>query len=141
MEDRKDDVSGLKNLGSKGTEYKYDGPSNEMLETFPNKFPERDYKVQLDVPEFTSLCPKTGQPDFATITITYVPDKLCVETKSLKLYMFAWRSEGTFMETIVNSIYSDLFYKLEPKHLMVMGEFNARGGIGLVCVAKDESWE
>ena len=130
-----DDVSGLTQLGSQSTEYKYAEPSSDMLETFPNKFPGRQYQVDLEFPEFTSLCPKTGQPDFATIRILYVPNGLCIETKSLKLYLFAWRNSGTFMETITNTIRDDLVRVLDPLDLEVTGDFNPRGGIKLIVNA------
>lgn len=126
---KKDDTTALTQLGNKETEYKFVSPNPGMLEHFPNQFPERDYLINHETSEFTSLCPKTGQPDFANIRIEYVPDKLCVETKSLKLYLFAYRGEGTFMETIVNKICSDLVAVLDPRSLRVIGSFGARGGI------------
>lgn len=125
----KDDTSKLSQLGNKNTKYEFSGPNPGMLEHFPNQFPERDYVICHESKEFTSLCPKTGQPDFAEITIQYVADKLCVETKSLKLYFFAFRNEGTFMETITNKIASDLVAVLEPRSLLVRATFGARGGI------------
>lgn len=131
---KKDDVAGLKQLGSQGTAYHYDHPCAEMLETFPfqwNGVAGRQTVVEIRFPEFTSLCPKTGQPDFATIVVRYVPRERCVESKSLKLYFFAWRSEGTFMETIANRICDDLVQVLDPQWLEVVGEFNARGGMHL----------
>jgi 7-cyano-7-deazaguanine reductase len=134
----KDDVSGLTQLGSRKTEYKYEGPSSDILETFPNKYQEREYFVNLEFGEFTSVCPKTGQPDFATIRIFYVPDKLCVETKSLKLYFFAFRSHGSFMETIVNTILEDFVKVCDPIRCDVVGEFASRGGISLVVQASHE---
>jgi 7-cyano-7-deazaguanine reductase len=129
---KKDDVSGLKQLGSNTTKYKTDFPDPAILEKF--SFEQTDpgfLQISLDCPEFTSLCPKTGQPDFATIKIQYVPDKHCVETKSLKLYLFAFRNYGSFMERIVQTIKDDLVCLLDPRDLYVVGEFNARGGIGL----------
>lgn len=126
-----DDVSNLSQLGSNQTDYKYDRPHSGILETFPNKFPDNDYMVELKVPEFTSLCPKTGQPDFATIEIEYAPAELCVETKSLKLYMFSYRNHGSFMESITNKILNDLVEVVKPKSMTVTGKFNARGGITL----------
>lgn len=128
-----DDVSGLKQLGSQKTTYSYEHPCAEMLETFPFKFSGcvSTTTVDIEFPEFTSLCPKTGQPDFANIIISYIPNKLCVESKSLKLYFFAWRTEGTFMETIVNRIAADLIGVLNPRWIRVTGEFNPRGGLAL----------
>ncbi|MBN2684744.1 MAG: NADPH-dependent 7-cyano-7-deazaguanine reductase QueF [Pontiellaceae bacterium] len=104
-------------------------PDEARLETFENANPQRNYWIQFQTSEFTSLCPITGQPDFATITIDYIPGKLCVESKSLKLYLFSFRQTGTFYEEIVNRIYTDLFNQLQPKRLIVQGAFTARGGI------------
>lgn len=123
----KDDVSKLTLLGAGKTEYKLDEPSVAILETFPNLF-ETDYLIEIEHPEFTSLCPKTGQPDFAKIYIDYIPSKKCVESKSLKLYLVAYRNHRSFMETIVNTIKNDLVTLLDPKYLRVRGEFNPRGG-------------
>jgi 7-cyano-7-deazaguanine reductase len=103
-------------------------PSRE-LETFPNPRPERDYEINMDCPEFTCVCPRTGQPDFATIRITYVPDKLCVELKSLKLYLWSYRNEGTFHEAVINQILDDLVQACRPRRMAVVGDFNVRGGI------------
>jgi len=126
----KDDVSKLTQLGSnKGTNYKYENPSVEILETFSNRNPHRDYVVEFVFPEFTSLCPKTGQPDFAEIVIHYIPDEKCVESKSLKLYFFAYRNFGSFMETITNKILEDLVAVCGPRWMKVQGNFNARGGV------------
>lgn len=122
-----DDVSKLTLLGSANTQYKLDEPSVNILETFPNLF-DNDYLIEISHPEFTSLCPKTGQPDFAKIHIDYIPNKKCVESKSLKLYLVAYRNHKSFMETIVNTIKQDLVSLLEPKYLRVCGEFNPRGG-------------
>ena len=130
-----DNTASLTMLGSNKTEYLYDKPSAKHLETFPNKFRDRDYVVQLVVPEFTSLCPKTGQPDFGTITIRYVPDKLCIESKSLKLYLFSYRDEGAFMETLTNRILDDLVEVCQPHHMEVTGDFAARGGITISVTA------
>ena len=105
-------------LGSNHTEYKTDyDPS--LLETFSNKHPDNDYFVKFNCPEFTSLCPITGQPDFATIYISYVPDKLMVESKSLKLYLFSYRNHGDFHEDCVNKIMKDLIALLDPKYIEV----------------------
>ena len=104
-------------------------PDEATLETFENANRQRNYWIQFKTSEFTSLCPITGQPDFATITIDYIPEKLCVESKSLKLYLFSFRQTGTFYEEIVNRIYTDLFEQLKPRRLVVTGDFTARGGI------------
>jgi 7-cyano-7-deazaguanine reductase len=108
------------------------------LETFANTHPGRDYTITHTCPEFTALCPKTGQPDFATIRITYVPDKLCVELKSLKLYLFAYRDRGIFYEHVTNVILDDLVGAVRPRSMTVEGEFNVRGGIGSVVRATYE---
>lgn len=100
-----------------------------QLETFPNPNPERNYHIRIDSPEFTCLCPKTGQPDFARIKLDYVPDQLCVELKSLKLYFWSFRNEGHFHEQVTNLIANDLIRVLDPRYLKVTAEFNVRGGI------------
>ena len=132
----KDETKDLRHLGSQRTEYKYDEPGPGILDTFPNKYPGRDYKVEFIFPEMTSLCPKTGQPDFAVIEIRYIPDKLCIETKSLKLYFFAFRNFGSFMETITNKILEDLVSVCQPKWMQVIGKFNPRGGVVLNVTAE-----
>ena len=99
-----------------------------ILETFDNPSPQRDYEVKFVFPEFTSMCPVTGQPDFATITITYVPDRFCVEMKSLKLYFLAYRNKGIFYESVVNTILDDLVEALDPRRMTVVGDFAVRGG-------------
>ncbi|NNJ70385.1 MAG: NADPH-dependent 7-cyano-7-deazaguanine reductase QueF [Kiritimatiellales bacterium] len=104
-------------------------PDDARLETFENANRQRNYWITFQTSEFTSLCPITGQPDFATITIEYIPGERCVESKSLKLYLFSFRQTGTFYEEIVNRIYSDLIEQLAPKRLVVNGDFTARGGI------------
>jgi len=106
-------------------------PSTE-LQTFPNPNPERDYEIAFEAPEFTCLCPMTAQPDFATIRIRYVPDQKCVELKSLKLYLWSYRDEGTFHEAVTNKIANDLIAALEPRYLYVEGDFYVRGGIKTV---------
>jgi len=106
-----------------------DAPSAEQLETFPNQYPGRDYTIEIVCPEFTSLCPKTGQPDFATIRIRYVPDQHLVELKSLKLYLWSFRQEGAFHEDVTNRIANDLVGAANPRWLEVTGDFNVRGGI------------
>lgn len=99
------------------------------LETFDNQFPERDYKIEIVCPEFTSVCPKTGQPDFGTITITYIPNRKCVELKSLKLYLQSYRNEGIFYENVTNTILDDLSAIVAPRWLKIVAAFSARGGI------------
>src|SRR6201999_1126136 len=101
-----------------------------ILDAFPNPQPKRDYEIKFVFPEFTSVCPVTGQPDFATITIVYVPDRLCVEMKSLKLYFFAYRNKGIFYEAVVNTILDDLAAVLKPRRMTVTGDFAVRGGMG-----------
>ena len=120
----------LTKLGSGKTEYKteYD-PS--VLESFSNKHPGNDYFVKFNCPEFTSLCPITGQPDFATIIISYVPDQKLVESKSLKLYLFTFRNHGDFHEDVVNVIMKDLIALLDPKYIEVWGRFLPRGGLSI----------
>jgi len=107
----------------------------KQLETFKNPAPERDYEIAFDCPEFTCLCPMTGQPDFAHFKITYVPDQLCVELKSLKLYLWSFRNEGAFHEAVTNRILSDLVGALAPRRCTVVGDFFVRGGIGTVVTA------
>jgi 7-cyano-7-deazaguanine reductase len=106
------------------------------LETFPNPKPERDYEIRFECPEFTCLCPMTGQPDFATIRIAYTPDKTCVELKSLKLYLWSFRNEGAFHEAVTNRILDDLVSALKPRKCEVIGDFFVRGGIHTVVVAR-----
>jgi len=110
-------------------------PSKE-LETFPNPRPERDYEISMECPEFTCVCPRTGQPDFATIRINYVADKLCVELKSLKLYLWSYRDEGAFHEAVINRILDDLVQACRPRKMTVVGDFNVRGGIHTVISAE-----
>lgn len=105
---------------------------DKSLDTFPNPKPERDYEIAFDCPEFTCLCPKTGQPDFATIRIRYVPDQLCVELKSLKLYLWSFRNEGHFHEAVTNQILDDLVRAIVPRQMTVEGDFLVRGGIHTV---------
>ncbi|MBI1325914.1 NADPH-dependent 7-cyano-7-deazaguanine reductase QueF [bacterium] len=105
------------------------------LETFPNQFPNRDYEVEHTCPEFTAVCPKTGQPDFATIVISYVPDQKVLELKSLKYYLFSFRDRGIFYEHSINTILDDLVAACEPRRMIVTGHFNARGGITSKIVA------
>jgi 7-cyano-7-deazaguanine reductase len=109
-----------------------------LLETFPNRHPGRNYTIIHTCPEFTAVCPKTGQPDFGTIRVTYVPDVLCVELKSLKLYLVGFRNQGIFYEHVTNVILDDLVKALAPRALTVEGEFNVRGGISSVVRASYE---
>lgn len=120
---------GLQSLGKK-TEYRMDY-APEVLETFSNKHPENDYWVKFNCPEFTSLCPITGQPDFAEIVIRYIPAEKMVESKSLKLYLFSFRNHGDFHEDCVNIIMKDLKKLMEPKYIEVVGLFTPRGGISI----------
>ena len=101
----------------------------KSLETFKNSHPDRDYEVEMECSEFTCLCPKTGQPDFAEIEIHYIPNKLCVELKSLKLYLWSYRNEGAFHEKVINNILDDLVEVSSPRWMEVIGAFNVRGGI------------
>jgi len=102
---------------------------SKQLETFPNPNPERDYEIKFESPEFTCLCPKTGQPDFATLHITYIPDRSCVELKSLKLYLWSYRNEGAFHEAVTNKILDDLVAATKPRQMEVFADFYVRGGI------------
>ena len=125
----RNDLNELKSLGKTVVASKDYDPA--MLDAFDNKHPERDYWVTFTAPEFTTLCPKTGQPDFATLTIRYIPAKRLVESKSLKLYLFGFRNHGDFHEDVINVIYNDLFRLLKPKYMEVYGKFAARGGISI----------
>ena len=123
------DLDNLKTLGKTtkaSTDY-----DPAMLDAFANKHPERDYWVTFTAPEFTTLCPKTGQPDFATLTIRYIPGQKLVESKSLKLYLYGFRNHGDFHEDVINVIYNDLVKLLKPKYMEVYGKFAARGGISI----------
>lgn len=110
-----------------------------ILETFPNPCPERDYEIEFECPEFTCMCPRTGQPDFATIRIHYVPERECVELKSLKLYLWSFRTVGAFHEKVINDICTTLATLLSPRRLSVVGEFRVRGGITTRVVCRHES--
>jgi 7-cyano-7-deazaguanine reductase len=103
-----------------------------VLETFPNPKPERDYEIRMEAPEFTCLCPKTGQPDFATLRLSYVPDRLCLELKSLKLYLWSFRDEGHFHEAVTNRILDDLVAAVAPRRMRLEADFFVRGGIHTV---------
>ena len=107
-----------------------------LLETFDNPQPDRDYTIHMEIPEFTCLCPKTGQPDFATLFIDYVPDRLCVELKSLKLYVWSFRDQGAFHEAVTNRILDDLAALLAPRFLRIHARFNVRGGIHTTVTAE-----
>lgn len=111
-------------------------PSKRSLETFPNPQPKNDYTIRMRIPEFTCLCPKTGQPDFATLHLEYVPDAVCVELKSLKLYIWSFRNEGAFHEAVTNRILDDLATLLGPRFIRLTADFNVRGGIFTTVVAE-----
>ena len=111
----------------------------EVLETFENQFPGRDYTIEIVCPEFTSVCPKTGQPDFGKLTVTYVPDQKCVELKSLKLYLQQFRNEGIFYEHVTNSILDDLVQAVQPTSMTLKAEFTPRGGISSIITASHEA--
>lgn len=129
-----EELNGVTLLGNQNTSYKYDyDPS--VLETFENKHKENDYVVTFDAYEFTSLCPKTGQPDFAKIIISYIPNNRMVESKSLKLYLFSFRNHGDFHEDCINIIMKDLVNLMDPKYLEVRGIFSPRGGISIFPMA------
>jgi 7-cyano-7-deazaguanine reductase len=108
---------------------------SKQLDTFPNPRPERDYEIHMECCEFTCVCPRTGQPDFATIRIVYVPDQICVELKSLKLYLWSYRNEGAFHEAVINKILDDLVQACRPRKMTVTGDFNVRGGIHTTVTA------
>jgi 7-cyano-7-deazaguanine reductase len=126
----REEAEGLSLLGNKKTVYKSDY-APEVLETFVNKHPDNDYFVKFNCPEFTSLCPITGQPDFAEIRISYLPDQRMVESKSLKLYLFSLRNHGDFHEDCVNIIMKDLIRLMDPRYIEVTGIFTPRGGISI----------
>jgi 7-cyano-7-deazaguanine reductase len=127
-------------LGAKSvlTPAQIDNPRS-ILDTFPNPRPQRDYQIKFVFPEFTSVCPVTGQPDFATITLSYIPDRLCVEMKSLKLYYLAYRNKGIFYESVVNTILDDLIAVLKPRQMTVVGDFAVRGGTAGTVTAEYEA--
>lgn len=124
------ELNGVSLLGNQNTRYQYEYDP-KVLETFVNKHPENEYLVTFNCPEFTSLCPKTGQPDFAKIVINYIPREKMVESKSLKLYLFSFRNHGDFHEDCVNIIMKDLVKLMNPKYLEVIGIFMPRGGISI----------
>jgi 7-cyano-7-deazaguanine reductase len=117
-------------------------PSRE-LELFPNPQPERDYTIRISIPEFTCLCPKTGQPDFATLLLEYIPDRQCVELKSLKMYVWSFRNEGAFHEAVTNEILDDLVNATAPRFMRLSAIFNVRGGIDTTVIAEHraEGWQ
>lgn len=116
---------------------------SKNLETFPNPNPGRDYTIRIDVPEFTCICPKTGQPDFAQFKIEYVPDQRCVELKSLKLYMWSYREEGAFHEAVTNKILEDLVAATQPRFMRLTGVWNVRGGIYTTVIVehRQPTWQ
>ena len=109
---------------------------SRALETFPNPAPQRDYTIRMTIPEFTCLCPKTGQPDFATLKLEFVPDELCVELKAMKLYVWSFRDRGAFHEAVTNEILGDLVAAIAPRFMRLTAEFNVRGGIYTTVVAE-----
>jgi len=119
-------------LGQSKTEYP-DSPDKARLEAFENRYADRDYWIEFNCPEFTALCPMTGQPDFGRITIRYIPDKLCIESKSLKLYLFSFRNHGSFHEEVVNRVLDDVVKLISPRKAIVKGVFNPRGGISITA--------
>ena len=134
MPRNENELKGVTLLGNQNTHYDYEY-NPQVLETFDNKHPENDYLVTLHCPEFTSLCPKTGQPDFGRIIISYIPRVRMVESKSLKLYLFSFRNHGDFHEDCVNIIMKDLIALMDPKYIEVKGLFNPRGGISILPFA------
>lgn len=124
------DSKKLSALG-KNTQYIFDKPDSKILESFANQHSDHSYLIELFCNEFTSLCPVTGQPDWGEFVIRYVPNKLCVESKSLKLYLFSFRNHGEFHEDVTNRIANDLFKLLKPRYLQIYGDFNPRGGIAI----------
>jgi 7-cyano-7-deazaguanine reductase len=109
---------------------------SKLLQTFPNPSPRRDYRICMEIPEFTCLCPMTGQPDFATLSLEYIPDRRCVELKSLKLYVWSYRNEGAFHEAVTNRILEDLVKAVQPRFMRLATKFNVRGGIYTSVVAE-----
>lgn len=130
MNEKNEQLKDLTLLGNQGVPYSFDY-APELLEAFENRKPDRDYFVKFNCPEFTTLCPMTNQPDFATIYISYIPDKKMVESKSLKLYLFSYRNHGGFHEDSVNTIMDDLIKLMDPRYIEVWGKFTPRGGISI----------
>ena len=114
-------------------------PSRDLLETFANQFPGRDYTIEISCPEFTSVCPKTGQPDFGKLTFRYIPESSCIELKSLKLYLQSFRNEGIFYENVTNLIFDDMVEVLQPRQLTLVAHFTPRGGISSQIVISHPS--
>lgn len=131
----RDDLTQLSLLGKSESRLPT-SPDEARLETFPNQRPDRHYWITLNCPEFSSLCPVTGQPDFARLTIRYIPAELCVETKSLKFYLASFRNQASFNEEVVNRILDDLLEATRPREMLVRGEFASRGGIQLTTEAR-----
>jgi 7-cyano-7-deazaguanine reductase len=129
-------LEGISLLGNQKTKYVFNNPNKNMLETFENQHLDLDYLVTWKCPEFTSLCPKTSQPDFATIYIQYVPEVKCIESKSLKLYLFSFRNFGEFHEDCVCRILKDIRDKINPRYIRVEGQFRQRGGISIVPIVE-----
>ncbi len=132
-----DDTRGLTLLGSGSLPAVEGGPSAALLESFPNRFMGRPYVISICFPEYTSLCPVTGQPDFGAICVEYIPDSLCVESKSFKLYMFAWPTQRAFMESVTNTILDDMIAAIEPCWCRVKGLFVPRGGTQIHVFAEE----
>ena len=121
---------------SAGADANQSAPSAGMLETFANPSPERDYVIEIRIPEFTCLCPRTGQPDFAVLVLHYVPDTSCVELKALKQYVWAYRNQGAFHEAVTNRILTDLVGRLAPRYIRLTAQFNVRGGLYTTVTAE-----
>lgn len=119
------------------------GKSEKILETFPNPVIDRDYHIHMEVPEFTCLCPKTGQPDFATLILDYIPNKKCIELKSLKLYIWSYRDQGVFHEAVTNKILDDLIAVLKPRYIRLVARFYVRGGIftNVIVDYRKKGWQ
>ncbi len=128
--------SSIINFNINSMEHRMPTRPGKQLDTFDNPLAERDYTIHIEVPEFTCLCPRTGQPDFATLSIDYVPDRLCVELKSLKLYVWSFRDEGAFHEAVTNRILDDLVRACAPRFMRIRGRFNVRGGIYTTVVVE-----
>ncbi|MBF0310382.1 MAG: NADPH-dependent 7-cyano-7-deazaguanine reductase QueF [Magnetococcales bacterium] len=113
-------------------------PDVELLETFVNPYPQRSYEILMEAPEFTCVCPKTGQPDFAVLRLSYIPGKKCLELKSFKIYLWSYRQHGAFHEAVINRILEDLVEVVEPRSMTLVGEFNVRGGIRTTVTARHQ---
>ena len=132
---KKRTIKELSLLGHSTTRYP-DSPDKAKLEAFPNRYAKRNYTVRFDCPEFTSRCPITDQPDFGDITIEYIPNQLCLESKALKLYLYSFRNHNTFHEEVVNRILDDIVKAIKPRRIKVSGNFNPRGGISIFAEAR-----